>query len=113
MSNEPASGQTPITTAEAKSGDKKDSQATTTPAIEYDDFGLPIRKPRARTPLADSSESEEEEFTDAVASKVASQEEIAHAPIRTAEPGPPTKEQENIVATETPVLKTEARPESI
>jgi hypothetical protein len=34
------------------------------PGIEYDDFGLPIRKPRPRTPQA-QSDSEEDDFKDA------------------------------------------------
>ncbi|KAH4932897.1 hypothetical protein HBI79_095870 [Parastagonospora nodorum] len=49
--------------------------------VEYDDFGLPIRKPRARTPVVDSDEEEEEEeeekFEDAVASKSAIKEDLA------------------------------------
>jgi hypothetical protein len=45
--------------------------------VEYDDFGLPVRKRRPRTPVEDSSD--EDEFTDAVAerSKAASQADIA------------------------------------
>lgn len=35
--------------------------------VEYDDFGLPIRKRRPRTPVADSSDEGEDEFRDAVA----------------------------------------------
>jgi hypothetical protein len=45
--------------------------------VEYDDFGLPIRRPRARTPVAEESESEEEKFEDAVASKAATRENLA------------------------------------
>jgi hypothetical protein len=45
--------------------------------VEYDDFGLPIRKPRTRTPVVDDSESEEEKFEDAVASKTATRENLA------------------------------------
>ncbi|KAF2682480.1 DUF726-domain-containing protein [Lentithecium fluviatile CBS 122367] len=45
------------------------------PQIEYDDFGLPIRKPRPRTPQV-QSDSEDEVFTDAE-SKVASRENAA------------------------------------
>lgn len=37
--------------------------------VEYDDFGLPIRKRRPRTPVEDSSDSEADKFEDAVASK--------------------------------------------
>jgi hypothetical protein len=37
-------------------------------AVEYDDFGLPIRKRRPRTPVEDSSDEEDEKFEDAVAS---------------------------------------------
>ncbi|KAF1951947.1 DUF726-domain-containing protein [Byssothecium circinans] len=47
------------------------------PDVEYDDFGLPIRKARPRTPLPESDDSsEEEEFKDAV-EKAASREQIA------------------------------------
>jgi hypothetical protein len=45
--------------------------------VEYDDFGLPIRKPRARTPPVADSDSEEETFEDAVASKNATRENLA------------------------------------
>jgi hypothetical protein len=47
-----------------------------TAEVEYDDFGLPIRKPRARTPVVDSSDSEET-FEDALASKSATRENLA------------------------------------
>jgi hypothetical protein len=45
--------------------------------VAYDDFGLPIRKPRARTPVVDDSDSEVETFEDAVASKSASREKVS------------------------------------
>ena len=47
------------------------------PEVEYDDFGLPVRKRRPRTPVEDSSD--EDEFKDAVAerSKAASQVDVA------------------------------------
>ncbi|KAJ4372354.1 hypothetical protein N0V83_004128 [Neocucurbitaria cava] len=45
--------------------------------VEYDDFGLPIRKPRARTPVEESEDSEEERFEDAVASKTESRAEVS------------------------------------
>lgn len=45
--------------------------------VEYDDFGLPIRKPRARTPVVEDSESEEDKFEDVVASKTATRENLA------------------------------------
>jgi hypothetical protein len=44
--------------------------------VAYDDFGLPIRKPRVRTPVVDDSDSDEEKFEDAVASKSASRVDI-------------------------------------
>jgi hypothetical protein len=44
--------------------------------VAYDDFGLPIRRPRVRTPVLDDSDSDEEKFEDAVASKSASREEV-------------------------------------
>jgi len=43
--------------------------------VEYDDFGLPIRKRRPRTPVEDSSDSEADKFEDAVASKQDSAEQ--------------------------------------
>ncbi|CAN9330185.1 unnamed protein product [Alternaria alternata] len=48
-------------------------------AIEYDDFGLPIRKRRPRTPVQDSSDSEGEQFEDAVASTPTSPDKVAIA----------------------------------
>lgn len=66
---------------------KLESNTTETPdppnipkaEVEYDDFGLPIRKARARTPVVpdSDSDSEEEQFEDAVASKSATKEELA------------------------------------
>jgi hypothetical protein len=46
-------------------------------AVEYDDFGLPVRKRRPRTPVEDSSDSEGEKFEDAVASTAASPDNVA------------------------------------
>jgi hypothetical protein len=46
-------------------------------AVEYDDFGLPVRKRRPRTPVEDSSDSEGEKFEDAVASTAASPDKVA------------------------------------
>jgi hypothetical protein len=47
--------------------------------VEYDDFGLPVRKRRPRTPAEDSSDEDGDEFKDAVAdtAKAASQGEGA------------------------------------
>ncbi|KAH7076443.1 hypothetical protein BKA63DRAFT_510115 [Paraphoma chrysanthemicola] len=61
---------------EAKVPAIAESQSTPKAEVEYDDFGLPIRKPRARTPVVEDSDSEEEKFEDAVASKSASREEV-------------------------------------
>ncbi|USP77098.1 uncharacterized protein yc1106_04372 [Curvularia clavata] len=58
-------------TTEAKKGANE--------GVEYDDFGLPIRKRRPRTPVEDSSDSDSEKFEDAVASKEDSTEQ-ANAP---------------------------------
>lgn len=54
--------------------------AEATAEVEYDDFGLPVRKRRPRTPVEDSSD--EDDFKDAVAekSKAASQVDIAAKP---------------------------------
>ncbi|KAF2850767.1 DUF726-domain-containing protein [Plenodomus tracheiphilus IPT5] len=62
---------------EKKTEDTSSTTTTKPPAVpkteaEYDDFGLPIRKRRPRTPVSETSDSEEEEFEDAVASKAAS-----------------------------------------
>jgi hypothetical protein len=46
-------------------------------AVEYDDFGLPVRKRRPRTPVEDSSDSEGEKFEDAVASTATSPDKVA------------------------------------
>ncbi|KAJ8107129.1 hypothetical protein OPT61_g9080 [Boeremia exigua] len=50
------------------------------PEVEYDDFGLPVRKRRPRTPVEDSSD--EDDFKDAVAekSKTASQVDVTPKP---------------------------------
>jgi hypothetical protein len=53
-----------------------DSAAAQKAEVELDDFGLPIRKPRARTPQAQSDESDDEDFKDAE-SKLASKEHVA------------------------------------
>ncbi|KAF2187774.1 DUF726-domain-containing protein [Zopfia rhizophila CBS 207.26] len=76
MSNEPAP-RAPI--VEAKNAEKVAAQDKSKPDVEYDDFGLPIRKPRPKTPVEENSDSEEEVFTDAVATKSASQEDIVPA----------------------------------
>jgi hypothetical protein len=69
MTNEPASGGPLI--AESKSaGEESTKSSTSKLEVEYDDFGLPIRKPRPRTPLVDS-ESEDDKFEDAVAKPTA------------------------------------------
>ncbi|KAF2013206.1 DUF726-domain-containing protein [Aaosphaeria arxii CBS 175.79] len=69
MPNEPVSGEPPI-------AESKDTTAPTTSSqppkevkqeVEYDDFGLPIRKARPRAPV-ESDSDEEEQFQDAVAS---------------------------------------------
>jgi hypothetical protein len=67
------SSETPADPPETKTGGTEPSKLQ--PAVEYDDFGLPIRKPRPRTPVAEDSE-EEEKFEDAVASKNSSREEV-------------------------------------
>lgn len=61
----------------ANGTEKADTPAISTPEVEYDDFGLPIRKRRPRTPVEQTSDSAEEKFEDAVASKAASREHIA------------------------------------
>lgn len=78
MPNESASSGPPI--AEPKTpANTEVAEKEKKPEVEYDDFGLPIRKPRPRTPLSQKSDSdsENEVFKDAVASKGASQEKIS------------------------------------
>lgn len=62
---------------EGKSTDGADPPNKPNLEAEYDDFGLPIRKPRPRTPATQTSDSEEDEFKDALGSKSASQEKVA------------------------------------
>ncbi|KAL6712109.1 hypothetical protein ACN47E_003152 [Coniothyrium glycines] len=48
--------------------------AETRPEVQYDDFGLPIRTRRPKTPVEDSSDSDAEQFVDAAASRTTSKE---------------------------------------
>ena len=70
-------------------------------AIEYDDFGLPIRKRRPRTPVQDSSDSEGEQFEDAVASTPPSPDKVAIA----------DQEKEQVKADDTQTKLPETVPE--
>ncbi|KAF2025232.1 DUF726-domain-containing protein [Setomelanomma holmii] len=72
------SSETPADPPKTEAKSPANAEPTNTPKaeVEYDDFGLPIRKPRARTPVVEDSESEEEKFEDAVASKSVSREEV-------------------------------------
>jgi hypothetical protein len=72
MSENPA--QNP--TNEGNGTERAETPGTGRKTVEYDDFGLPIRKRRPRTPVEDSSDGEAETFEDAVASKAASQEKV-------------------------------------
>jgi hypothetical protein len=70
------------TPADSPKADWKRTESAESPniakaGVEYDDFGLPIRKPRARTPVVPDSDSEDEAFEDAVASKNATRENLA------------------------------------
>ncbi|KAF1832952.1 DUF726-domain-containing protein [Decorospora gaudefroyi] len=65
---------------EGNSAESAERKSAATAEVEYDDFGLPIRKRRARTPVEDSSDSEAEKFEDAVASKAASREKVTPPP---------------------------------
>jgi hypothetical protein len=71
-------------------------------AVEYDDFGLPIRKRRPRTPVEDNSDSEGDKFEDAVASTAASPDKSAV----------PAQEKGNIKAGDSEEKLPEAAPES-
>jgi hypothetical protein len=66
-------GETPAETSTPSTEAANDESAKTPnnlkPEVEYDDFGLPIRKARAITPVVDDSDSEDEKFEDAVAIK--------------------------------------------
>ncbi|KAJ4984271.1 duf726 domain protein [Stagonosporopsis vannaccii] len=67
------------------STDAHSARAEAKSEVEYDDFGLPVRKRRPRTPVEDSSD--EDEFKDAVAekSKTASQVDVGATPENKAE----------------------------
>lgn len=76
--------ETPAATPNTETKDTRSAEPTATateiapkPEIEYDDFGLPIRKRRPKTPVEDSSDSEGEQFEDAVASRNISKEVVA------------------------------------
>ncbi|KAF2468242.1 DUF726-domain-containing protein [Lindgomyces ingoldianus] len=71
MSNELTPGPPIKITEKAEPRDK------TTADIEYDDFGLPIRKRRPRTPVDDSSDSDSDVFKSAPATASASRQDIA------------------------------------
>jgi hypothetical protein len=71
MPNDPASE--PPTTEKSQ---PTDSAGTPKTEVEYDDFGLPIRKRRPITPQAQSDDSDDEDFKDAE-SKLASKEHVA------------------------------------
>lgn len=62
---------------ESKTTETADPPNIAKPEVEYDDFGLPIRKARVRTPVVPDSDSEDEQFEDAVASKSATRENLA------------------------------------
>lgn len=69
--------------ADPPKDEAKHTETAETPKeeVEYDDFGLPIRKRRPRTPVEAVSDSEDEKFEDAVASKSASREDVVLAKI--------------------------------
>lgn len=62
--------------SEAKESKTADLPGQSKAEVEYDDFGLPVRKRRPRTPVEDSSDTDEDQFEDAVASKSASRVEV-------------------------------------
>ncbi|EDU50688.1 hypothetical protein PTRG_07769 [Pyrenophora tritici-repentis Pt-1C-BFP] len=64
---------------EGNSKESAESKKEPIEGVEYDDFGLPIRKRRLPTPVDDSSDSEGEgdKFQDAVASAGASREDVS------------------------------------
>lgn len=54
--------------SEGNSKETPETHKNSSQEVEYDDFGLPIRKRRPRTPVEESSDSETDKFEDAVAS---------------------------------------------
>ncbi|KAF2750627.1 DUF726-domain-containing protein [Sporormia fimetaria CBS 119925] len=58
--------------------------------VEYDDFGLAVRKRRPRTPVLDSSD--EEEFKDAVGTRQASLEDVSKKEVNGIHEGHPSNE---------------------
>ncbi|KAF2271977.1 DUF726-domain-containing protein [Westerdykella ornata] len=74
MENEAASG-SPI---EEKKKEEKEKERPRQEEVEYDDFGLPIRKPRPRSLEEESSgEGDEEQFVDTVDIRSGSRENVA------------------------------------
>jgi hypothetical protein len=82
MSSEPASG-TPIADSKTTETPAPPNTAATKSEVEYDDFGLPIRIRRPRTPLEDSSD--DEHVTDAEGAQSASREQAVPLEKNTAE----------------------------
>lgn len=84
MENVPANGAPIAAVADSESGGAKGGAVRESEppskkeevVVEYDDFGLPIRKPRARTPVSDS-DSESDEFKDAVGTRQGSKEDVS------------------------------------
>ncbi|KAL1604035.1 hypothetical protein SLS60_005627 [Paraconiothyrium brasiliense] len=82
------------------------AKAEPKPEVEYDDFGLPIKKPRARTPLPESEEDETDQGEDLkdAASRAASTGQLAQQEKEDLKPAP--AEKGNLEE-----LKTETKPD--
>ncbi|KAF2118467.1 hypothetical protein BDV96DRAFT_643713 [Lophiotrema nucula] len=92
MTTEPAP-EAPIAASKAPANAQAPTKTPAKPDVEYDDFGLPMRKARPKTPLPEGSDSDEDVFADAVASKSASQEKV---PLPATSGSAPKKAQEKL-----------------
>lgn len=108
------SSETPADTPSNEAKSSATTPTTTTAAeppsppeveVEYDDFGLPVRKRRPRTPASETSDSGEEKFEDAVASKAAGHD---RADLSTGDHGEDNAEQTPGAVTE--AVSQEAKP---
>jgi len=91
-------GETPAETTPDTEATNNGSAHTLKPEVEYDDFGLPIRKPRAVTPVVEDSDSEDEKFEDAVAIKSPGLNNVAMPEAQSSEAMKSVKREEGEVA---------------
>lgn len=92
-------------TAVAAAGANPPTNPSSIPEVEYDDFGLPIRKARPRISLSPESDDDSEEgelFKDAVSGSVSKEDVVLSGKEAEAEKMPAMKEPEKVVEPQIP-----------